>query len=294
MTELALIREDQVPHAADDLLARDAAWPQATAGLVCYALGAGALGYAGYNLLQGAIAGPLGFGISGLLVILVGSNIHKGWWAARRATNWRLRATRDGLYVKFRSFRAHGLPAEDPVVVFVPRRSVTWLRRHDQRMVSVRRAAGKSVITFIKRMCLELKVDGSLAALDAAIAQERRRWIPTRFGPMRFGHFPVSVVPGDIVRIDWYGPDTMLRPKIDAALAHLARFGYRLADAQRTVRRSDLKGAGPEHEEQLLEHAQRGETIDAISLARSIYGYDPAEAKRFVEELRTGIAPKAE
>lgn len=286
MTELMHIREDQVPDAADHLLAREVVWPRAAAALGCLAFGLAALAFAAFGLVQGAIAAPVMFGFGGLCLVLIGRGFQGGWQAARRTTNWRLRATPDGLFVKIRSFLNHALPAEDPVVLFVPRRRVAWLRRHDQRMVTS--GTSKNSMT-VKRGCLEIKVDGTLDALDRAIALERQRWIPTRMGRKRHGHYPVSVVPGGIVRIDWHGPDTALRPKLDAALADLAgRFGYRRAGAAQTARGSVLAGAGPEHERQLLEHAQRGETMQAIELARALYGYDLTEAKRFVEELKAG------
>ncbi len=291
-TDITLLREDEVPGRAEDLVMREAVLPRGLGALGCLAVGLGMMGFAGFGVLRGAIAVPVMFGFGGLCVFLMGLAFKGAWQAAKRPSNWRLRATPDGLYVKVRSFLSHRLPAEDRIVVFIPRRGVGWLRRHDQRMV--RGARDGDNATTISRGCLEIQVDGSLDELDRAIAEERQRWIPTRMGRKRYGHYAVSVQPGGIVRVDWHGPHGSLRPKLDAALALLmGRFGYRKARPATTARGSVTERPGPEHEEQMREHALRGETIEAIQMARTLYGCDLGEAKRFVEELKTQSGARA-
>jgi hypothetical protein len=287
--DIALMREDEVPSRAGDLIAREAAWPRAIATLGCLAVGLALVGASVAGAWRGAVAVPVMFGFGGLCMVLIGLAFRGTWKAARRPTNWRLRATEDGLFIKLRSFLNHELPPEDRIVAFVPKRRVAWLRQHRQKLTTADHD-GDNRMT-VKRGSLEVSLDASIEAIETAIAEERQRWITTRMGRKRHGHYPVSVQPGRVLRLDWHGPDSVMRPKLEATLETLiARHGYRSAPAALTERDVTGTRAGVDHEAQLLEHAQRGETMQAIALARRIYGYDLTEAKRFVESLKADQA----
>lgn len=281
---LVLMQEDEVPARADDLVARDAVAGQAAAAIGCLTVGLGLVGFAVGAGVHGGYVVAVMFGLGGAVVVLVGLAFRSAWRAARLPTNWRLRATPDGLYVKLRSFMNHRLPAEDPIVLFVPRRLVGWLRHHRQSMVTG--GADQENRRHVRRSGLEVKLDGPLEEVEAELVRERNRWVPNRMGRSRNPHYPVSVQAGGIVRIDWHGPETSLRPRIAPALARLVTdHGYRVAPEASTDRSSVQDGARPEHEQQLLEHAMRGEMIEATRLARVLYGFDTTEARRYVDEL---------
>ena len=75
------------------------------------------------------------------------------------------------------------------------------------------------------------------------------------------------------------------RPGLDALLALLAtQFPVREADSQSHAPYDDLSRA--EQEDQLAELAAAGDTLSAVKIAKELYGYDTAQAKAFVDQLR--------
>ncbi len=74
-------------------------------------------------------------------------------------SNWFLRMTGDGLYVKYRSFQNHGFPADTLSVVFIPKREIDWIRGHRHRMLQPSRDDHSE--DSVGRGCLEIKLHGA-------------------------------------------------------------------------------------------------------------------------------------
>lgn len=84
--------------------------------------------------------------------------------------------------------------------------------------------------------------------------------------------------------MDWSGPDTAIRPRIDKAVKLLGR-SYAISES-RDSEESALDGLSrAEQEARLIAFVERGETISAVILAKHLYGYDTTEARTFVESL---------
>ncbi len=105
-----------------------------------------------------------------------------------------------------------------------------------------------------------------------------------------FRHYPVSVREGGIIAIEWRGPHGGVRPRLGKAIARIAGMYPDLdpAPAIESVDPPVEEIAPEEREARVLELARRGEIVDAVKLARRLYGYDLIEAKTFVESLSHG------
>lgn len=305
--DLSFLREDQVPENDGDLVAREAWLGRLIGSVMLFAMGAGALvagylafGAAGWriDLSLNALFNLLGAGIGGSIVLVVclvgllgGFGYFTTFLAALKPSNWVLRATPDGLYVKLRAFTDHRRPKDDPIVAFIPRREVRWLRTHDQLARTVGRGGDVASFeddTLSAQQYLEIDLHGGdLAELRTRIERERGVWGPTLIKGVRSKSkgAAVTIRPEDAIRIDWKTKGTRLRPKLSEAMAHLGR-AYPLAPGleseQKQAKELDRDG----QERRLLDMVQQGNTIDAVIVAKDLYGFTTTEAKQFVDDLQ--------
>lgn len=286
---LRFMPEAEVPRRASGLIAREAAWPRALATLGLYAVGLGlaAAGVAAWR--DGGWPLALGAGFAAFVLLAIGRVFQATWRAARGPGNWVVRAAPEGLYLKFRSYLHHRLPADDAIVVLIPKSAITWVRAHRVRMW---RASERAETERIRHDRLEIKLAGAnLAPLRKAIRDERQRFVVGRFGRTRFGHCPVRVIAEDeIVQIEWRLQTSRVTPPLDQALVRLGA-SYHRADAAETEYPRPSLGLVPAHEAQLRDHVERGERLAATNLARRIHGIGLTEAKALVESLARGEAP---
>jgi hypothetical protein len=199
-----------------------------------------------------------------------------------RPSNWLLRAADDGLHVKYRSYLNYKFPTEDPVVAFIPRQEVAWIRV--RRRDSERTTEGE---TMVWRRFLEIKLHGDdTSELSERLGDERQRTAPGVMGwKTKVLHYPVRLLPDAIVQLEWRSPGTSIRPGIDRAIEILGRW-YRVADALDEDQPSPGKLDRAQQEARLIEMTERGEIMNAVALAKQIYGFDTTQAKNFVDDLR--------
>ena len=271
-----LIREGDVPRLDDGRTFRYSA-ARAVAAVIVVIAAAVAL------VVVGRMRGvpPAYFGAAILLLILW---MYTGMIRARfTPANWLVRVADDGLFIKFRSYLNHHMPAQDPVVVFVP-----FLELRRARMVRETRtmpSSGRTGTTWQRRTLVELMLRDDAPELERALAAERNAKAPKEprwYGSssMRYRHHPVSMPSPRLIQLAWeVVPGAaellqMLAAHVDVESIKVETDYSRLAGLDRA-----------EQERRLRELAESGQTLAAIKLARSIYGYDMTEAKRFVDGL---------
>lgn len=208
--------------------------------------------------------------------------------AARARRGWALRAGPQRLVINLRSHLNSNFPAEDAVALVLPRRAVRWLRLVEQngRMVQVRDAGVREQP--IRRLYLDVAVDGDTGFVAEALRRERNQRARTKRGSSRFIHNPVLMTPQGLVRVVWRDQNSALRPKLAAARAALARW-FRFAEDETEEEAALAALSETELEDRILAMALRGETFEAAKLARVRYGLDLKEAK----DLVRGMVEKA-
>ena len=204
-----------------------------------------------------------------------------------RPSNWLLRLTDHGLFVKFRSYLNHHFDDQDLTVIFLPYSEIRSARLLKQRQElpdrDDRNQPGMSTQT---RRLLELELAGDTRQFAEALAHERARvFNKTNRGAAgvssRYQHFPVRLAFPTLLRIEW-GVVPSIRTILDA----LTRHTLVQAAGEDAKNYTNLDQLGrQEQETRLLELAESGDMIGAITMARRLYSYDLTAAKRFVEEL---------
>jgi hypothetical protein len=199
--------------------------------------------------------------------------------------NWLIRATPARVLIKFRSFANAHFDETDEVVVELRGAEIesigvlkeNWLRpRGEYRAPTQDRSTS-----------LEFRLKGlDLDELSQRLAAERSNMGPGARSKTRYGDAPVRVVDG-ILRVQVRGSTTYITPsprRLAEGLSKLMKIELR------DLRKQKLDLANPsddqtELENQILELAERGDRIAAMTLVRERYGCSLAEAKKMVEEL---------
>jgi len=202
-------------------------------------------------------------------------------------SNWLIRMTDDGLFVKFRSYLNNHFSGEDLTVVFLPYSDIRSARLLKERQeLADRDDRNRSTTTARTRRLLEIELAADSAEFADALAKERTRvFAKSARGAgrpsTRYQHFPVQLASPSLLRIEWGvvpGAQTIL----DALTRHT------LVQPAVEASKDYVKFEGlsrQEQESRLLELAESGDMIGAIAMARKLYSYDLTRAKQFVEEL---------
>ena len=212
---------------------------------------------------------------------------HRLITARFRPSNWLLRATNDGLFIKFRSYLNHHFDDRDLTVVYLPCceiRSAKALREIGELPA---RTTGKRQETVRSaRRVVEFEVSSDCTALAKLLANERERV----FGKSavgagrvstRYQHLPVRLAGPKRLQIEWG-----VVPDPRTLLGMLAGHSIPQESTAVVVSFPDLeKLPKPQQEEYLLRLAEGGDKLGAVALARRLYAYDLAAAKAFIEEL---------
>ena len=202
------------------------------------------------------------------------------------SSNWLIRMTDHGLFVKFRSYLNHHFSNQDPTVLFLPHSEI-----RSARLVKERRElpdpddGSRSTKTIKTRRLVELELAGDARQLTEALAQERKRVFnnPTDGGggKSRYHHLPVRLASDTLLTIEW-GVVPRAQEFLDALTRHtLVRSSHK--SSKDFVNLETLSHA--EQESRLRELAESGDLIGAVATARHLYSYDLTTAKAFVESL---------
>lgn len=202
-----------------------------------------------------------------------------GYRASGRAGNWLLRATPQGLFLHYRSYLNHHLPAESPTVAFLPRREIAWIR--SSRWKQGRRLQDET--TTERRDYLEIGLRGKdLSAFEKRLAKERR---VAKKAKSRHNHYPVELA-GNTIRVEWRSPRTAIAPDLGKCLEFLGESYPSAENVSETLANDETVTDAMEQERRIRDYVARGDIITATRLARHYFGYDLTAARDYVAALQ--------
>ena len=202
---------------------------------------------------------------------------HKGGSYARTART---------LLVNLRSHLNTHFDPETPSVLVLPRRRVRSLRVVHERGVRTHVADDGGVQENpIRREFLDIVLDRDAGAVSAALEAESRRPAKALLGSYRYRHSAVRMLPDGVLRIAWRDETNRLYPALSVVCRYLRQY-YRFAEEGQSEQAPLRALDAGDLETRLLEMAARGECMEAIKLAKTLYGMSTSDAVRFVDELR--------
>jgi hypothetical protein len=203
-----------------------------------------------------------------------------------RPTNWLVRMTDDGLFVKFRSYLNFLFPDLDLTVVFIPYSDLRSAKRVKERQaLPSQDGQARGAPSVRTRRFIDLELAGNLEPLATALANESKRVFAKvvdggASASTRYQHLPVKLS-DNVLRIEWFAV-----PSARTLLDALTRHTLVQPDAQSAKDYTNLQTLGrKEQESRLLELAESGDIIGAVAMARKLYSYDLTTAKDFVDSL---------
>jgi hypothetical protein len=204
-----------------------------------------------------------------------------------RPSNWLLRMTDHGFFIKFRSYLNNHFDDQDLTVVFIPYSEIRSARSvKERREVPEQDERNRPGTTTKTRRIVEVELAGDSTPLARGLARERARlFSKSVIGAgrisTRYQHLPVQLATRTLLQIEW-GVVPTAQTLLDALIRHtLVRSP---AVSFRDFVNLD-KLSKEEQEARLLDLAAAGDMIGAVTLARQLYSYDLTAAKQFVEEL---------
>jgi hypothetical protein len=206
-----------------------------------------------------------------------------------RPSNWLLRMTDHGLFIKFRSYLNNHFDDQDLTVVFIPYSEIRSARSlKERRQVPDQDERNRPGTMTKTRRIVEVELAGDSTPLGEALARERERlFSKSVIGAgrisTRYQHLPVQLATRTLLQIEW-GVVPTAQTLLDALTRHT------LVKSPVAISKDfvNLDKLGREEQEaRLLELIESGDRMGAVALVRQLYSYDLTAAKQFIEELVT-------
>jgi hypothetical protein len=228
----------------------------------------------------------LAYYLSGVIVLFL-LLMHRFVTARFHPSNWLVKVADDGLFIHFRSYLNEHLSAEDPTVVFLAYQDIRSARLVRERLHTLDSEGAKTVQT---RRLVELELAIDPAPLAEALAIECARpggWEKRWYGRSAtlYRDYPVLMQSPPFLRIEW-----RVVPRASVFLDGLRSHVEIAPPVTVSEDFANLQGLTRTQQEQRLRDLnQRGHTIDAVYIARRLYGLDLTQASKFVKELSAGV-----
>ncbi len=203
---------------------------------------------------------------------------------ATRSTNWLLICGEKRVMIKFRSYLNTCFPQNDLQAVCLDTSEIKFARQAAFTLKVSSKTEGVAQETSV---FLDLAVDCDLSKLRHCLEHEHELG---RTQSTVWQDYPVSVMPDNVIRIEWKSPRTRISPKISVALQALGDSSVIDESINESL---DLTGrqalSKAEMDSQILALASKGRKMDAIRVARTAYGYSAREALDFVDGLSNDL-----
>jgi hypothetical protein len=266
---------DARPRRADTMVRPRS--PAALAWALAFLAVAGWVGWKGCTgTMQAGWAAALG-GVPALL----GGVVLFSWIQTLMPGAWRMVVGDSGMLIRFREYGMQRRGAGDPQIVELPYAHVASVRQTRQTVAAL--AAKTSRGSARSYTYLDIRTRGlQLAPLREALERERAM----NPGARRYTPPPVSLSGDGVLRVLMVSRDEFTRPRIGEVMALLGRHVTVEAEATEAVDAAGAPALPPaEHEGAVRSLARSGQTLEAVQLARTLYGDTLDQANQRVRRL---------
>ncbi len=275
---MKLLKASEIPHLQDELVFRHSKWIALILPLFIGGI-AGGIAFAAYHV-SSVILGIFAALMWLLFYVMLGS-IGSAW----SERNWLLRISPNQIVIQFRSYLNRHFPDTDPIAVALSKDEILSVGCA-RESISVPGAEVNE--RWVQNYSfLDLRLEPAIVSeIAQALKNERDRLAPKiGVSRMKYIHNPVFLVEPDLLRLTWRGRSDLIFPSIKKALELLKSQKIPLHNEPAPV--FTQSNTESELRTKLLFLCESGDKIAAIKIARKHLGMDLAEAKKYVENLRS-------
>ena len=212
---------------------------------------------------------------SGFFMLIFSIIYFRSFLKTLKPDNWVVSLADKFILIKFRSFQNAHLPKEDLQIARIKYSEIVSFFIGNKTRVTPSASGGKRY-EFIKYLDLYLSSDTS--ALKDQLNYERNMKRVSRSL-----HFYVFVIGKNKIRIHWLDTQTAISPNLKHIANSLATKG--LYQIQNEGLEKNVPVKIFDEDRDILDLHENGLHIEAISLARRLYGLSLAEAKSYVQKI---------
>ncbi len=207
--------------------------------------------------------------------------------ATLKKTNWIMKISDDGLYIKYRSYLNSHFFDKAPEVVFIPAPEIKSV--YEVYSVSILPGCEggnqeyKNI--YLDILLNHIETSGLKETLDREINTmfEQKGFIKSKSK-----HYPVSVPESGVIRIDWKSPKSHIVPGIKKTLNILGYY-YFIDSMLQLETKSWDKAEAEELDDLILELCESGDDITAVKVIKQRYGYNTTMAVKFLDEMKSSL-----
>jgi hypothetical protein len=198
--------------------------------------------------------------------------------ASIASSNWLMKVSQRGLYIKYRSFlNRKYTTAEDTEVVFLEKSEIQTLYKVKLRKI----LPGNDPETLSETYWYFLDIilnHSHTGDLAAALIAERKHPVT------HYKHFPVSMPDAQTLRLEWNYYKTHTKPRIDRALEILSKF-YTI-EASHVIKTRPLEQIEQEEfDSRIISLIQAEEYNEAMILVKRRYSYNTTQASLYIKQI---------
>ena len=218
----------------------------------------------------------LGFVIfSGFFVLILSIVYFRKFLKTLKQDNWVVSLADNHMLIKFRSFQNTHLPKDNVQIIQLQYSEISSFYIGKKTRITPSASGGKRY-EFIKYLELHLNIDTN--DLNIQLNHERNMKRVSRAL-----HFYVFVTGKNTIRIHWLDTQTAIHPNLKHIANSLATKGLYQIQNEGLDKNVPVKIFDEDRD--ILDLHENGLHIEAISLARRLYGLNLTEAKSYVQKI---------
>ncbi len=207
--------------------------------------------------------------------------------ATTKKTNWIIKTSDDGLYIKYRSYLNNHCSDCTPEIIFIPASDIKSV--YDAYSVNILPGCEGSN-TKHKNVYLDiLLTHAETSELKETLNQERNSMFSQKgFIKSKSKHYPVNIPEPGLIRIEWKSSKNHIMPGIKKTLKVLGHYYFIDFSLNLDTKCWD-KAEAKELDDLILELCQSGDDINAVKIIKQRFGYNTTMAVKFLDEIKNSM-----
>ncbi len=207
--------------------------------------------------------------------------------ATTKKTNWIIKVSDDGLYIKYRSYMNSHFSDSTPEAIFIPAPEIKSV--YDVYSINIL-PGSEGGSEKHKNIYLDILLNNNKTSeLKEALNKERNGMFAQKgFINSKSKHYPVNIPEPGIIRIDWKTSKSNIIPGIKKTL-NILGYHYFIDSMLKLETKSWNKAEEKELDDLILELCQSGDDINAVKVIKQRYGYNTTMAVKFLDEMKDSM-----